>query len=169
MPSPTLYLFCGKIASGKSTAAKQVALSQKAILLSEDHWLASLYPGEVNSLETFQERTARIESLLGPHLTEILKSGTSVALDFHANTKKRRTWMRQIAENAGAKALLHFLDVPDDTCKQRLRDRNASGIHEYEASDAQFDQFSRYFETPEEAEGLTIKHHRLTGSGLAGE
>jgi len=166
MPSPILYLFCGKIASGKSTAAKQVALSQKAVLLSEDHWLATLYPGEVTSLDDFQDRTSRIEALLGDHLIAILKSGTSLVLDFHANTRKRRAWMREIAETAGAKALLHYLDVPDDICKQRLRDRNAAGTHEYAASDAQFDQFSRYFQTPDESEGLSIKHHRLTGSGL---
>jgi hypothetical protein len=34
--------------------------------------------------------------------------------------------MRGIFEAAGAAHQLHFLDVPDAVCKQRLRARNAS-------------------------------------------
>ena len=41
---PTLHLLCGKIASGKSTLANTLAAEHAAIVLSEDHWLAQLYP-----------------------------------------------------------------------------------------------------------------------------
>jgi len=44
---PTLHLLCGKIAAGKSTLAKELVAEHAAILLSEDTWLAQLYPGEV--------------------------------------------------------------------------------------------------------------------------
>ena len=47
---PTLHLLCGKIASGKSTLAKTLATEHAAIVLSEDHWLATLYPGEIRSI-----------------------------------------------------------------------------------------------------------------------
>ena len=47
---PTLHLLCGKIAAGKSTLAKELVAEHAAILLSEDTWLAQLYPGEVLSV-----------------------------------------------------------------------------------------------------------------------
>ena len=42
---PTLHLLCGKIASGKSTLAITVAGDLAAFLLSEVHWLATIYQG----------------------------------------------------------------------------------------------------------------------------
>ena len=50
---PTLHLLCGKIASGKSTLAKTLAAEHGAIVLSEDQWLASLYPGEILSIADY--------------------------------------------------------------------------------------------------------------------
>ncbi|MEQ8975070.1 MAG: AAA family ATPase [Coleofasciculus sp. C1-SOL-03] len=43
----TLYLFCGKMAAGKSTLAKQLANDHNAILLVEDDLLSQLYPEEI--------------------------------------------------------------------------------------------------------------------------
>lgn len=37
-----LHFLCGKIASGKSTLAKQLAKQPRTILLSEDEWLSTL-------------------------------------------------------------------------------------------------------------------------------
>lgn len=45
--SATLHFLCGKIASGKSTLAQQLVRGQQAVLLSEDTWLAVLYPGQI--------------------------------------------------------------------------------------------------------------------------
>lgn len=47
---PTLHLLCGKISSGKSTLAKQLSHEYAAMLLSEDHWLAQLYPGDIGTV-----------------------------------------------------------------------------------------------------------------------
>jgi hypothetical protein len=54
--------------------------------------------------------------------------------------------------------VLHFIDLPDDLCRERLRRRNAEGGHEFAASDAQFEQITAYFQPPEKDEGLTIVH-----------
>ena len=51
---------------------------------------------------------------------------------------------------------LHFLDVPDEVCKARLRARNAAGTHDFAASDAEFDLITSYFVPPSEAEGFRI-------------
>ena len=49
----TLYLLCGKIASGKSTLAQELASRPSTILVSMDHWMSVLFPGEVRTIEEF--------------------------------------------------------------------------------------------------------------------
>lgn len=92
----------------------------------------------------------------------LLKAGVPVVLDFQANTVKRRAWMRSLIEAAGTPHRLHYLDVPDAVCTERLRARNAAGTHEYAASDAEFDLFTSYFVPPAPAEGLDVVVHRPT-------
>ena len=43
---------------------------------------------------------------------------------------------------------LHVLDTPDAICKQRLRQRNSSGEHPFQVSDAEYEQFTRYYVPP---------------------
>ena len=86
MVTATLHLMCGKIASGKSTLAKTLAVQHSAILLSEDKWLASLYPGAINSVTDYTGYSLRIRSVLGPLVVDMLECGVSVVLDFPANT-----------------------------------------------------------------------------------
>ena len=45
----TLYLLCGKIGAGKSTLARQLAARPATVLISEDHWNATLFPDELKS------------------------------------------------------------------------------------------------------------------------
>jgi predicted kinase len=64
-----------------------------------------------------------------PHVVGILRQDLSVVLDFPANTVKWRSWMRSLINEANVAHELHFLDVPDVICKDRLRQRNISGEH----------------------------------------
>ena len=155
----TLHLICGKIAAGKSTLASKLEEEMACIRLSEDELLSSLYPNEITTLEQFRTRSSRLENALTPLVSDILLSGKDVVLDFHANTRKRRAWMRSIIEKSGCAHVLHVLNVADDVCKKRLRARNESNEHAYQTSDEEFDQFSAYFEHPTEDEGFNIRIH----------
>ena len=55
---------------------------------------------------------------------------------------------------------LHHLDVPDAICKQRLRQRNASGEHPFQVSDEEFEQFTAHFVPPAADEGFNVIVHR---------
>jgi len=99
---------------------------------------------------------------MGPHLTELLAAGLSIVLDFPANTRATRGWMKGIYEAAGADHQLHLLDLPDEVCRDRLRERNANGSHDFSASEEQFDLITSYFEAPGEDEGFAIITHRGT-------
>jgi predicted kinase len=49
----TLHLLCGKIASGKSTLAKELAAQPNTVIIDEDDWLAHLFPGEINTIDDY--------------------------------------------------------------------------------------------------------------------
>ncbi|MBK5554206.1 MULTISPECIES: AAA family ATPase [unclassified Pseudomonas] len=159
MTATTLHLMCGKIASGKSTLAKALADQHAAILLSEDRWLSQLYPQEIHSVTDYVRYALRVREVLGPLVVDMLTAGVCVVLDFPANTVANREWLRTLAERAQAQHCLHYLDVDDDTCRARLRVRNATGDHDFAATDAEFDLITSYFKVPEAQEGLAIVVH----------
>jgi predicted kinase len=89
-----------------------------------------------------------------------LKAGMSVVLDFPANTVANRRWMRSIVEDASADHELHFLDIPDETCKRRLRERNAAGEHPFQVSDSDYALFTSRFIPPTPDEGFNVVVHK---------
>ncbi|VEB97608.1 Predicted kinase [Cedecea lapagei] len=153
---PTLHLLCGKIAAGKSTLSARLIEAPNTILVSEDSWLAALYGEQMQSVADYVACSNKLKNALTPHLISLLQNGLSVVLDFPANTLANRQWMKTVIDQAGVDNRLHYLDVPDEVCRERLRARNSSGTHDFAATDAQFDLITRYFVAPEEREGFTI-------------
>ena len=153
---PTLYLLCGKIASGKSTLARHPA----TLLVSEDHWMSNLFAGDLKTIEDYGRLSPRLRAAMRPHIVDVLQRGLSVVLDFPANTLGNRTWMRSLIDQSGVAHELHLLDVPDAICKQRLRERNAAGEHPFQASDADYDLFTSYFVPPGADEGFNVVVHK---------
>ena len=157
---PTLYMLCGKIAAGKSTLAKRLATRPVAVLISEDHWNSNLFPGELRTIDDYGRYSRRLQNAMGPHVVSLLKAGMSVVLDFPANTLASRSWMRRIFEDAQAANELHFLEVSDETCKRRLRERNSAGEHPFETSELDYELFTSYFVPPTYEEGFNLVLHR---------
>jgi predicted kinase len=156
---PTLHLFCGKAAAGKSTLAADIAECDGALLVSEDFWTSRLFGPELKVLADYVRYSRRLKAAMGPHLIDLLRAGNSIALDFQANTRATRAWMKEIIDASGADHRLHFLDVDTEACRARVHARNAAGSHEFTLSDEQFDLFTSYFEPPDEDEGFTIVVH----------
>ena len=156
-PAPAvLHMVCGKIGAGKSTLAKRLAEAPATVRISEDAWLACLYPGEIHALSDYVRCAGRLKAAMAVHVEALLAAGISVVLDFPANTVSNRRWARGVFEKAGAAHRLHFLDVPDEVCKERLRARNAAGEHPFQTSDAEFDQIGRHFAAPQDEEGFEV-------------
>ena len=159
-PHPVLHLLCGKIGAGKSTLANNLSARPATVLISEDRWNSTLFADQLKTIEDYSRLSRRLRAAMGPHVVSLLKAGLSVVLDFPANTLANREWMRGIVDDAGVAHELHFLDLPDETCKQRLRARNAAGEHPFQASDAEFDLFTRYFVPPTPDEGFNVVVHQ---------
>lgn len=154
--SATLHFLCGKIASGKSTLAQQLVRGQQAVLLSEDTWLAALYPGQITQLADYIEKSRQLKSVLELHLVMLLQKGITLVLDFPANTPEQRRWLKGLAEQAGCSYCCHVLDVSDEECKRRLAARNLSGENPFTTSAEQFDLITAHFSYPSEEEELVI-------------
>ncbi|MCZ3383522.1 MULTISPECIES: AAA family ATPase [Kosakonia] len=154
--SATLHLLCGKIASGKSTLASELAKAPCTVVLSEDSWLSLLFKDAMTTVEDYVFYSAKLKSAIKPHAIALLRAGVNVVLDFPANTLASRQWMMSIVNESGAPHLLHYLPVSDEICKARLRQRNAAGDHDFAATDEQFALITRYFVEPTEQEGFRI-------------
>ena len=156
---PTLHLLCGKIAAGKSTLARRLAAAPATVLIVEDDWLSRLYPGEISRLDDYVRCSGRLRAVTGPHVEALLRAGVSVVLDFPANTVAIRAWMRGLFEAAGTSHCLHWLDVPDALCRERLMYRNREESPAFAPTDADFELFTRYFAPPSPAEGFeTVRY-----------
>jgi predicted kinase len=159
---PTLYLLCGKIAAGKSTLARRLAARQVTLLISEDHWTSKLFADDLRTIDDYGCYSARLRAAVGPHIVDMLRQGLSIVLDFPANTVRNRNWMRSLIDQTGAAHELYLLDVPDMICKQRLRERNASGEHPFQVSEAEYDLFTSHFVPPQPSEGFNVIVHAVT-------
>ena len=158
MPA-TLHMICGKIGAGKSTLAQQLGAGANTVILSEDAWLAALYGDEMHTLKDFVRCSAKLKTAMGPHIVSLLRAGVSVVLDYQANTRDARIWMRGLFTDAQAEHRLHLLDVPDEVCLARLHARNADGEHPFAATEAQFHQVTKHFLPPQDDEGFTVVTH----------
>jgi len=153
----TLHFFCGKMAAGKSTLAKDIAMKEKAILLSEDNWLIHLYPEEIIDITGYSKYSARLKNILSKHIESLLSHGVSVVLDFPGNTIKQRNWFRTLYQKAGVDHLLHYVDVSNATCKNQLKKRsNDKPEGAAFTSEADFDAITQYFQAPSEDERFKI-------------
>jgi predicted kinase len=158
--TPTLHLMCGKIASGKSTLAANLGSEDRHVTISEDDWLATLFSDQMRSISDYVRCSNKLQHIMGAHVVSLLNAGVCVVLDLPANTIAQRAWIRDIINATNAQHQLHYLDVPDKTCIERLHDRNAIGEHPFAASEEQFALISKHFVPPTDDEDFNIIYHR---------
>jgi predicted kinase len=153
----TLIFFSGKMGAGKSTYAKQLANELKAILLSEDEWLAAIYPDEIQNFDDYILYSARLKPLLKSHVQSLLHSGVSVVMDFPGNTRKQRAWFKAIFDESQIPHKLIYLQTDDSLCLQRLEKRRQEAPERAQFDNEEvFHQVNRYFQAPTEDEGFNI-------------
>ncbi len=162
----TLIFFCGKMGAGKSTAAARMAEESGAILLSEDTWLAALYPDEIAGLPDYLKYSARLKGLLTGHVRSLLLSGQSVVMDFPGNTRKQRAWFREIVEQDGIPHRLIYLNVPDTVCLERIAKRRTEQP-DRAAFDSEevFHHITSFFEPPTEDEAFNVEERKVGEEG----
>jgi len=155
-----LTFFCGKMAAGKTTLARELAERENAVLLVQDEFLEDLFPGEITDIPGFVECSSRLRKALAPHVCALLSRGISVVLDFPGNTRVQRAWCRELFERANVGHELHFVDASDALCKSQLKDRSKDlppGAPW--TTDAEFEAITAHFQPPSEDEGFDVIRH----------
>jgi predicted kinase len=115
-----LILLCGLPGSGKTTVARELARSHRALRFSPDEWMTAL---EIDGYD--QAARQRIEDLQWTVAEEALRAGTTVVIEWGLWTRADRDMMRARGRAVGVPVELHYLDVPIDTLWERLAARNA--------------------------------------------
>lgn len=157
---PVLHVLCGKLASGKTRLAQQIAHELGAFFFSEDMWLARLFPGEIKSFDDYFSRSARFRAAIEPHIRALLECGNSVVLDFAGNSPRERAWARSLVTVQGG-AILHYIHAPDDLCKRQLQKRNEERPEGSQiTTEAEFDFITKYFVVPAPTEGFIIQEYK---------
>lgn len=159
----TLTFFCGKMGAGKSTNSKILAVEKNAVILSEDEWLGSLYPGQINSFEDYLQYSALIKPLVKSQVQSILKAGTNVVMDFPANTVAQRKWFNELCIAVGCNHEMIHLDISNEQCLAQISKRRTEQPERAQFdNEAVFNHVTAFFEEPNEKEGLNIV--RVSGS-----
>ena len=157
----TLFIFCGKMASGKSTLAAEIAKKASSVLISEDLLLDTLYPNHIVDIATYVQYSGKLKAAMAPILVDLLSRGTSVVLDFPANTTEQREWMTNLIKQSGAKSEFHYLDCSDAVCKAQLKKRIVDEPERHATDTVEmFDVMTKYFVPPVSEEGFQIIFHK---------
>ena len=157
----TLIFLCGKMGAGKSTTAQAVSQDLGAVLISEDQWLAGLYPGEIGSIQDYLAYSSRLKQVLAPHVSDLLDTGVSVVMDFPGNTREQRQWFKASFLGGGAAHRLIYLEASDALCLKRLAVRREQQPERAAFdTEAVFQRMSRHFEPPAPDEGFNVEIQR---------
>lgn len=143
--------------SGKTTRASKIAQESNAVLLSEDEWLASLYPNKILSLDDYINYSNRLKPPIKNLVQSILSSGTDVVMDFPANTSAQRKWFRHIFSEIQAPHELVYIDLSNECCLKQIEKRRIQQP-ERAATDtkAMFEAVTKHFENPQPEEEFNI-------------
>ncbi|HET9704353.1 MAG TPA: ATP-binding protein [Vicinamibacterales bacterium] len=157
----TLIFFCGKMAAGKSTLARELAARDHTVRLEQDHFIATLFPGEVVDIPSYVTYSRRLRQALTPHILSLLATGIDVVLDFPGNTRLQRAWFRELFESANAAHELHYIVASDERCKRQLRERSRQlppGTPW--TTEAEFDTIMAHFDPPGSDEAFNVVRHQ---------
>lgn len=153
----TLYFFTGKMGAGKSTISKKIARDKNAILLSEDEILEQFYPNQIKTFDDYLTYSNFIKPFIKSHVQNLLRVDTNVVMDFPGNTQKQRKWLSNIASEINVSHKLIYLNISDETCLQRLKQRNIENPERANFDTLEmFNYVRQYFEKPNESERLNI-------------
>lgn len=156
-----VILICGKICSGKSAYAKRLCDGGKAVLLSVDEIMLSLFGQHTG--ERHDEYAEKTKNYLLEKSLEILKNEINVVLDWGFWTKRDRNNTKLFYASRNIECELHYIAVDNETWQEFLYRRNKAveaGTEKAYFVDANLAaKFEARFEEPDEEEiDRTVRH-----------
>jgi predicted kinase len=146
--SATLFLMVGLPGSGKTTVAKEIAESQRALRLTPDDWMIPLFGDSMADGRRFV-----LEGRLLTVALQALRLGIGVVLDYGLWGRDERSALRWLARTAGAACQVVYLPVDKDVQLARIKHRQTMEPHRtFPMTEADVDTWREQFQVPDVAE-----------------
>ena len=143
-----LLLMVGLPGAGKTTRAEELAAAHRALRLTPDDWMISLFDGSQPD-----GKRDLLEGRLIALALQALRLGTNVVLDFGLWSRDERSALRWLATSAGAACQVIYLPVDTDVQRARIAHRQATAPHTtFLMSEADIDTWRKQFQAPDAAE-----------------
>ena len=155
MKQPILFLMFGYPGAGKSTTAKIIQKLNGAERLSTDAVRLELFPKPTYT----QKEHDTVYATLDQRAKELLMAGKNAIYDGNLNRYVHRLEKYELAEKAGAKAVLLWIQTPKGIARNRAVLRGHKHlVPKSETFDTMFQRVSKVLEEPREDEPVyTIK------------
>jgi predicted kinase len=145
---PTLILMVGLPAAGKTTRAKELATTYRALRLTPDDWMLPLFGDSMADGKRFV-----LEGRLISVALQSLRLGTSVVLDYGLWGRDERSALRWLAAATGAACRMVYLPVDKDGQLARIARRQATSPHQtFPMTEDDVDEWRKQFQVPDAAE-----------------
>ncbi|MCA2177516.1 ATP-binding protein [Nonomuraea glycinis] len=134
--------------AGKTTRAEELAVAHRALRLTPDEWMISLYDGSQPD-----GKRDILEGRLIALALQALRLGTNVVLDFGLWSRDERSALRWLATSAGAACHVIYLPIDKDVQRARIAHRQATAPHTtFPMSEADIGEWRKRFQAPDAAE-----------------
>ena len=151
----TIYLIVGLPGAGKTTRAKELEVSERALRLTPDDWQMAVFhadsPTGWRSPERVDQRD-RIEGKLVEVGLRAAQLGLDVVLDFGLWGKDERTALRAMAASLGVDARVVYLPVELPEQRRRIAHRYRAERGQFQLGDDELAQWQVQFQAPDEEE-----------------
>ena len=119
-----VYLFCGKICSGKTWYAEKNWNSSSAVILSRDEVTYDLADNQLELWEEYDAFAKRVNGYLRKKAVQIVQTGVDVILDWGFWTKADRMEISEYFRARGISYVWYYMDVSDEQWEKNIAERN---------------------------------------------
>lgn len=156
-PRGTLHLLIGPVGAGKTTYAQRRTARSPAVFLDLDAWMVRLFGADPRPAEGvmawYLERRERCRGVLWDLTLDVLACGTDVVLELGLVGRREREAFYERARVEGLELIVHLVDAPRVTRRERVARRNQSpGPFTQIVPLELFERASDAWEPPTEAE-----------------
>lgn len=156
-----IIMLCGKICSGKSTYAEKIKKERKAVVLSCDDLMLSLFDEKLGDKHDCILEKCKI--YLYELSCQIAGAGTNVILDFGFWIRKERKNTVRLFHSKNIKTEIHYIKIDRGSWLNQINKRNSDvkkGIVKgYYVDENMKKLFDKSFEEPDKDEVDVIIEH----------